>query len=212
MKIGIFGTSGFATEVADVCDSLAIQDIVFISSEVSSEGAAKNGIPVVSESKVPDLQKQGYEFAIGIANPQIKEKISAKYTDLKFVNLIHPAASFGRNQRKELDKCKGLVVGAGVRFMSNIKVGDFVCISLNATIGHDSVLESYISIMPGAHISGNVVIKSKAYIGSGAVVLQGNDSQKLILGGSLKVGAGAVVTQSFENEGTVVGVPAAKIK
>jgi UDP-3-O-[3-hydroxymyristoyl] glucosamine N-acyltransferase len=45
-------------------------------------------------------------------------------------------------------------------------------VNLNATIGHDSLLESFVSINPAATISGDVHVRSRTLIGAGAIVLQ----------------------------------------
>lgn len=210
-KVAIFGTSGFASEVADICTDLNIEKLVFLAPP-GAPSASQNGIAIVSEDHISELQKEGYVFSLGVSDPKLKKKIAQKYLHLNFVNLIHPSATFGRQQREKLNSCRGLVVAAGVRFMSGIAVEDFVAISLNATIGHDSILRSFVSIMPGANISGNVEMEESVYVGSGAVLLQGTEAQKLKLGANVIVGAGAVVNKSFEGPGTVVGVPAKRIK
>jgi serine acetyltransferase len=84
-------------------------------------------------------------------------------------------------------------------------VKDFVIINLNSTIGHDSRIGSFTSIMPGAHISGNVTVGDQVLIGTGAVILQ-----NLVLADNVKVGAGAVVTKDIREIQTVVGIPAKK--
>lgn len=210
-KIAIFGTSGFASEVADVCWDLGVKDLLYLTPPGAPTGS-QNGISVVSEEGVEDLVREGYTFALGVSDPKLKKKIFSKNSHLNFVNLLHPSATFGRGQKEKILAAKGVVVAAGVRFMSGISVGDFVAVSLNATIGHDSILSPYVSIMPGANISGNVALAEGVYIGSGAVVLQGNENEKLSLGTGLIVGAGAVVNKSCSGPGTVVGVPAKKIK
>jgi carbonic anhydrase/acetyltransferase-like protein (isoleucine patch superfamily) len=72
----------------------------------------------------------------------------------------------------------------------------------NATIGHDSILESFVSINPAATVSGDVHVRSRTLIGAGAIVLQG-----LSIGADATVGAGAVVTRSVPDGVVVKGVP-----
>lgn len=210
-KIAIFGCSGFASEIVDICDALQIEEVLFLSEkELLSNNI--NGISVVSEKHVYRLVEEGFKFSIGVAEPSLRKKISQKYTGLTFVNLIHPSVTFGRLQRDNIAKCQGLTIAAGARFMSGIDIGDFVVVSLNATIGHDCRIESFVSVMPGANVSGNVWLGEEVFIGSGAVILQGSEQEKLYLSKSLIVGAGAVVTKSFSDAGVVVGVPARVVK
>ncbi len=210
-KVAIFGTSGFASEVADICADLNVEKIIFLAPPGAASGS-HDGIEIISEDHISELQKEGYVFSLGVSEPKLKKKIAQKFSHLNFVNLLHPTATFGRGQKEKLQPCRGLIVAAGARFMSGIVVEDFVAVSLNATVGHDTTLKSFVSIMPGANISGNVAMDESVYIGSGAVVLQGTEKQKLSLGAGVVVGAGAVVTKSFEGPGTIVGVPAQRIK
>ena len=205
-KVAIFGLSGFASEVVDICDALGIQDIVLIS---KNEGDTSSlGLKVVPETQIDELEKNNYQFAIGIAEPLIREKVAQRYTYLPYINLIHPHTSFGRNQRSRLERCRGVIIGAGTRFMSSIDVGDFVVVSLNVTIGHDVELLDYSTIMPGANISGNVILSECSYVGSGAVVLQGQVTEKICVGSKAIVGAGAVLTKSCKSNSVQVGIPA----
>lgn len=210
-KIAIFGCSGFASEIIDICDALGFDRVIMLS-EKESEKNAVNGIEIVTEKYCHELAQQGFKFAIGIANSAVKKKIYSKYANFDFINLIHPTASFGRNQQAIVNLSKGVIIAAGARFMSGIKIGNHVMVGLNATIGHDSVLESYVSVMPGANVSGNVFLDEGVYIGAGAVVLQGTSENKLYLCKSLTVGAGAVVTNNIASGAVVVGIPARVIK
>lgn len=207
MKIGIFGTSGFSREVADICLEMGYKDIVFIS-ETNSEDYFD--FPVITEEKVNKLVKKGFHFIIGIGSNQIRRKIYLKYKDsLKFVNVIHPSATFGRNQYEQLEKRIGNIVAAGVRMTNNIRLGNFGVYNLNCTVGHDCIIEDFVTISPGANISGNVKLSEGCYIGTNASILQGKSvDEKLVVGKESVVGAGAVVTKDVPDKAVVKGVPA----
>ncbi len=97
----------------------------------------------------------------------------------------------------------GLTVFAGARVSSLCVLGDFVHLSQNTIVGHDSVLGAGTCIMPGAAISGDVTIGKDVFVGTNASILQG-----LTLGDGAIVGAGAVVTRNVKSHSTVKGVPA----
>ena len=61
--------------------------------------------------------------------------------------------------------------------------------------------------MPAVNISGEVVIKDKVYVGTGAKIIN-----KLKIGSETIVGAGAVVSKNIGDKCTVVGIPAKPIK
>jgi serine acetyltransferase len=75
------------------------------------------------------------------------------------------------------------------------------------TIGHDTVINNFASLMPSVNISGNVVIHEKVYVGTGAKVIN-----QLEIGQSTIIGAGAVVSKSLPEFCTAVGIPGKPIK
>ncbi len=98
---------------------------------------------------------------------------------------------------------EGCILTAGARVTTNITLGRHTQLHVNCTIGHDSVLDDFVSVYPGATVSGNVHLAEGVTIGTGANVLPG-----VTVGAGAFVGAGAVVTADVEPGVTVVGVPA----
>lgn len=65
------------------------------------------------------------------------------------------------------------------------------------------LLKDFVSLMPFAAISGNVVINTKSFIGTGAILIPG-----ITIGKEAIVGAGAVVLKNVKDGCTVFGNPA----
>ena len=152
------------------------------------------------------------KYAIGIGDNAVRQKVAQRFgKDLHFVNLIHPSASFGKGQLEAIDASRGVIVCAGVRFTNNIRVGNFTIFNLNATIGHDSIIDDYVTVSPGANISGNVHICTRCWIGTGAAVNQGKAEAKLVIGAGTVVGSGSMVVRDCESDATYIGVPAKRI-
>lgn len=207
MNIAIFGASGLAVEVADICQEIGYGRVMLIDQDKRT--GEVSGFPVTSEDQVGALADAAYHFVIAIGRPEIRRRIHHRYPDIRYVNIIHPAATFGRRQRSELERKMGNIVFAGVRMTSDIRCGHFGIYNQNCTIAHDCIVEDYVTIGPGANISGNVHLKEGAYIGTGAVVLQGSSPEKkMIIGRYATVGAGAVVTRDVPDHQVVKGVPA----
>lgn len=207
MKIAIFGTSGFAREVADICLAADYSEILLIEKEGGDR--VRGPFPVVQEADVDSLYSDGYVFAVGVGQNKIRKAIYNKFSYLKFPDLIHPSATFGWGQLQEILKHSGNIIAAGVRFTNNITMGDFGIFNLNSTVGHDCVIGDYVNIAPGANISGNVYLAEGCYIGTGAQILQGKSiDNKLAVGAYAVVGAGAVVVKEVPVSVTVKGVPA----
>jgi acetyltransferase-like isoleucine patch superfamily enzyme len=76
-------------------------------------------------------------------------------------------------------------------------------LNLNTTVGHDTHVGDFSSIMPGAQISGGADIGERVLIGTGACLLN-----EVSIGMESKIGAGAVVTHDIPPQCTAVGIPA----
>jgi sugar O-acyltransferase (sialic acid O-acetyltransferase NeuD family) len=208
--LGVFGTSGFAREVADIGMALGHQ-VVFIARNAAEQPGWRLPGEVMLES---DIDPQaGWVYAIGIGDNAVREKVACRHRDrLPFPSLLHPLASFGRGQREVIERRSGVLVCAGVRLTNNIEVGDFCIFNLNATIGHDVVVENFVNVSPGANISGNVRLGARCWVGSGTAINQGTPAVPLHIGADTIVGSGSVVVRDCEPRAVYVGIPAKRIK
>lgn len=207
MKIGIFGASGLAREVADICFDVGADEIVLI--DYRPDCRETDGLPIVDEEDVPRLVRDGFRFLIGIGDTKLRTQVFGKFSELDFGNVIHPAATFGRGQKERMLEGRGNIVAAGARLTNQIRTGNFGYYHVNCTVGHDCVIDDFVNVAPGANVSGNVHVREGAYIGTGAAVLQGRSvHERLVIGKNAMVGAGAVVTKSVPQGATVVGIPA----
>ena len=209
-SLGIFGTSGFAREVGDIAADLGYQ-VVYVARDEQELSAWSFSGDVMLESDLNSYQDM--VFAIGIGENGVRHRVASRYrAQLKFANLIHPSATFGHMQRQIVEAKEGVVVCAGVRFTNNIQVGDFTVFNLNATVGHDAIIEDFVNIAPGANISGNVHIETGCWIGTGAAINQGGNNEKLVIGRDTVIGSGAVVVKPCEPSAVYAGIPAKRIK
>lgn len=208
--VGIFGTSGFAREVADIVDALGARPILVARDQAELDAWAFAG-EVMLEDDVG--RERDMEYAIGIGDNAVREKVARRFADrLRFVTLIHPSASFGRGQRQTVEASQGVIVCAGVRFTNNIRVGDFAIFDQNATVGHDVIVDEFVHVSPGVCISGNVHLRTRCWIGTGAAVNQGTNDARLSVGADTVVGSGAVVVTDCDEGAVYVGVPARRIR
>ena len=209
-KIGIFGTSGFAREVGDIAIAMDLCPIYIAQSQVEVNDWAFSG-DVMLERNVGKYSDMSY--VVGVGDNSTRRNIVMRFaSDLKFSNLIHPSATFGRGERDVIEMCHGLIVCAGVRFTNNIEVGNFSIFNLNSTIGHDVTVGEFVNLAPGVHVSGNVVIGASCTLGSGAVINQGSNHKKIKIGSGTTIGSGSVVVSDCEANAVYVGVPAKQIK
>lgn len=207
-KLAIFGTGGFAKELLDLAVDQGYSDICFLEREVQQNTLL--GFPVLAESVISSLNN--VDFAIGIADPKIRKKIHESYPNLNYPTLVHSQASLGYGVLDLIKLNKGNVVAAGARITNSCRFGHFVIVSFNSTVGHDCVLEDYVSVMPGANISGCIWLKQGVYIGTNAAILPGESSEQMkCLGENSVIGAGSVVTRDLEPNKAYIGIPAKEL-
>jgi sugar O-acyltransferase (sialic acid O-acetyltransferase NeuD family) len=208
--LGIFGNSGFAREVGDIACDLGYK-LVYVARDQPELDVWAFPDEAVLESEINRYRDM--QFVIGIGENAVRQKIAQRFAgNLRFANLIHPSATFGQRQQKVVEAQQGVIVCAGVRFTNNIQVGNFSIFNLNATIGHDVMVEDFVNVAPGACISGNVHLGARCWVGTGAVVNQGNGSSKLQIGADTIVGSGSVVVRDCEPNAVYVGIPARRLK
>ncbi|MEN3031002.1 hypothetical protein [Chromobacterium amazonense] len=209
-RLGIFGTSGMAREAGDIAYEMGYTPI-YIARDQTELDTWHFHAEAILEADV--LRYRDIPFIIGIGENLIRQQLVQRYErQINFFNLIHPSATFGREQRSLIEKLQGIIVCAGVRFTNNIKVGNFCIFNQNVTIAHDVIVEDFVHIAPGSIISGNVHIGLRSWIGAGTVINQGENNRKLHIGTDTIIGSGTVVVKPCEANAVYAGVPAKRIK
>jgi len=146
---------------------------------------------------------------VGIGDNTIRGHIFEMYRQrIAFVNLIHPNAIISASSMKSIENSTGIIAGPGVVVSHGCEFGNGVILGANSTVGHDSVLDGFSHVAPGAVISGNVHLGSNGFVGSGAIVNPGSHDRKMLVGAGATIGSGAVVTAPCAAGGVYVGVPA----
>jgi hypothetical protein len=206
----IVGAGGFGREVLDVVEAMnaAGADLEFVGyvddSEASVPLLERRGatyLGAVDQLADGSSIDQAAGFVIGIGAGDVRRRIDALVTasGRRPLVLVHPMATIGGDCRIG----DGCILAAGARVTTNITLGRHTQLHVNSTIGHDSVLDDFVSVYPGATVSGNVHLGECVTIGTGANVLPG-----VTVGAGAFVGAGAVVTSDVAPGVTVVGAPA----
>jgi sugar O-acyltransferase (sialic acid O-acetyltransferase NeuD family) len=155
------------------------------------------GLPVWQPGQGP----ADAEYLIAIADPAVRRRLETDMAGHGFrpISLRHrlsyltPGSTHGA----------GFLLQANAFVSSAVRVGAHCQVHYNATIGHDTILADFVTVYPGANVSGHVRLDSGSTVGSNAVVLQG-----LAVGESAFVGAGSVVTKDVPAKTVVVGNPA----
>ncbi|MCR8669852.1 NeuD/PglB/VioB family sugar acetyltransferase [Agrococcus sp. HG114] len=204
----MIGAGGFGREALDVVEAAnrvepRWQVLGVIDDAPSSMALERLAARGVSHLGGVDVL-EGYErveYLVAIGAPRTRAAIDARLLARGHTPavVVHPTAVLG----SQVVIGEGTVICSGVQVSTNVRLGRHVHLNPNATIGHDAVLDDFVSINPAAVISGEVCVQAQALIGAAAVVLQG-----LTVGAGAVVGAAACVTRDVAQAATVRGVPA----
>jgi sugar O-acyltransferase (sialic acid O-acetyltransferase NeuD family) len=202
----VFGAGGFGREVAWLAEACGRTVRCFVEDGASAERPVMvNDLPVLpldlARARFPEA-----ELTVAVGAPAGREALAARAlaTGARLATLIHPRVERSR----WLTIGSGVVICAGCILTTNITLGDGVQMNLDCTVGHDAVLEDYVTLAPGVHVSGRVRIARGAYVGTGATIINGRADAPLTIGAGAPIGAGACVTRDIPAGVTAVGVPA----
>lgn len=207
-NIAIIGGGGFCREVKCLIDDINKINPTFELIGFFDDATVfkkTNGIKHLGA--ISNINSIDYPLCIvvAIADPTTKKEIIEKISNsnIEYPTLIHPSVI---RSNDEVNFGKGNIVCAGSILTCNIDVGNFVIINLSCTVGHDTVIEDYCSLMPNVNISGDVILHDLVYVGTGVTVIN-----QITIGEKTIVGAGAVVTKNLPANCTAVGMPAKPI-
>lgn len=210
----MFGMAGFAKDVDWLIDEIFranqndYRPDYFVAEDTNPHiGELLNGKRIIAEREFfSEHSKNQCNCFVAVGSPIIRTKIVSKLKssgiDVAFPNLIHPDVTFDRRAEK-------LILGEGNIFCSkstlssDVRIGNFVHLNLDCTVGHDAIIGNYCTFSPGTHLSGNVIIEDHVFVGTGAVVLENTR-----ICAQAVIGAGAVVVKNIQVPGTYVGMPA----
>lgn len=201
----IIGTGGVGRETALMVEDINEETnewnlLGFIDDNKELMGKEINGYKVLGDrSYLNNYEKEIY-VVIAVANNYVKEGLVnyLNNKNIKYATLIHPSVKLNRT----ITVGEGCIIYPNVIMTVNIKIGNHVIISPKSGIGHDSIIEDYVTILWNVNVSGAEKIRQGATLGSGCTIIQG-----LEIGRNSFIGAGAVVIRDIEESKIAVGVP-----
>lgn len=206
----IIGASGFGREVAWLVERINKNNptwniLGFMDDNESITGNTINGYKVLGKTdEVLDYPEAYYVCAVGssIIREKIINKISEINPKIKFGTLIDPTAEMS----DYVEIGEGTIICAHNLITVNISIGKHVIINLDCTVGHDAVINDFVTLYPSVNVSGNSTIGRCVELGTGMQIIQGKK-----VGDYSIVGAGAVVINDIPSNCTAVGCPAKQI-
>ncbi|MGJ0531800.1 acetyltransferase [Methylocystis sp.] len=211
MKLfGIYGASGCGRGIMPLArDFLAREgrsdvDLTFI--DDAGSGDMVNGHRAMTwDAFLIEPSEQKF-VAIAIANSRVRQVLADRCADagLRFFSV--------KAENVVIMDCveigEGSLLSPFVTLTSNIRIGRHFQANLYSYVEHDCVIGDFVTFAPAVRCNGNVVVEDHAYVGTGAILKQGEPGAPLVIGRGAVVGMGAVVTKSVPPGVTVVGNPA----
>lgn len=209
-NIVIIGSSGHAKVIIDIVQQEGKYKIAGLLDRHRKVDEQTLGYRVLGkEEDLPDLVNvhslKGAIVAIG--DNFIRSKVAARIReicpDLPFVRAIHPKASIAT----DVTIGEGVVIMAGVSINPCSSVGRFCILNTNCSLDHDSTMEDFASLAPGATTGGNCRIGKYSAISIGAVLIHG-----VHIGEQSVIGAASLVMKPIESFVVAYGTPAKVIR
>ena len=219
MPLVIIGAGGFGREVKWLVERINQRDmeqtghtkfnlIGFLDDGIKP-GTYIAGLPVLGGIEWLEEQETELNLVCAVGAAKVREKIIRRiegfkaYDQFSFPVICDPSVLFDN------DLClgRGCIICAGTILTVNVQIGEFSIINLACTIGHDAVLEPFVTLYPGVNLSGCVTVGKRTELGPGSCVIQGISIEENVI-----VGAGAVVIRELPKGCTAVGSPARPIK
>ena len=178
-------------------------DVVgFIDDDPSKLKKKIDEVPVLGP--VSGLRKQhngDLSYILAISQCGVKSRIIKDLgsLSLNFINAIHPTAIIG----SDVQMGSGNIIAAGAIIAYNTVFETHITINLNTTVGHDCLINEYVTIAPGANIGGRVRLGKGCDIGPNCTICKG-----ATVGDWSCLGPSTVVLKEIPPKKTYFGNPA----
>ena len=210
-RFAIFGASGYGREVLPLVRqqlqaALAAGDADLVFVDDHPPAPVVNGQRVLRYAQWLSEPASSRHMNVAIANSRVREQLvqsctadGVQFFEARAANVV---------QLDDVQLGEGAVLCPFVTLTSNIRIGQHFHANIYSYVAHDCVVGDFVTFAPGVMCNGNVHVEDHAYIGTGAVIKQGQPGAPLVIGRAAVVGMGAVVTKSVPPGVTVVGNPA----
>lgn len=207
-KVVVIGAGGFGREVAWLIERInnvapTWQLLGFVDDDESKFLQKFHGLPVLGNIDWLNRQSDDLFVVCSVGKSIIRKNIVSRVRGKTFPTLVDPDVICSDS----VNIGEGSIICAGSILTVDISIGSHTIVNLDCTVGHDAVLNDFVTVYPSVNISGNVCIEACVEIGTGSQIIQGLH----ILENTI-IGAGAVVIRDLPSNCTAVGNPAKPIK
>jgi len=215
-KYAIYSCEGFSREILPSARKQAQStddgddQIVFVDDDPKKAGTIVHGCKVISFAELQSDQHCDRLTSVGIADPWVRKKIVDRCSGagIGFFSIIDN--THVRFDNVEVDE--GAIFCAFTTATGDAKIGKHFHCNIYSYVAHDCRIGDFVTFAPQVCCNGRVQIDDFAYIGTGALLKQGDHERPLRIGRGAVVGMGAVVLEDVPDGAVVVGNPAKLIR
>jgi sugar O-acyltransferase (sialic acid O-acetyltransferase NeuD family) len=203
----IVGAGGLGRELLSLLrrDSACNRDWIiagFIDSRPELKGSLINGVPVLGGPEVAPTHELA-RFCIAVGQIGIKKVLvdgliekNAQFVPIRTRCEVGDGAQIGNS-----------VLQLNATVSVDAKIGNFVYLDSECSVGHDAEIGDYCHIGRGVFIGGRAKIGEGVNIHSGAMIAQG-----VSIGNNAEIGLGAVVLRDVAANSIMIGNPARNVR
>jgi len=202
--IWMFSASGFGREVYGAAIRAGFRVKGFIEKEIDS---VWNGVPIISENIFfKNYNPEAVVVAVGDPNlrEKIVNKIKDKFPKCGFPNIIDSTCILLVPETISLGK--GIVMMPYCYLTTDISIGNFCQFNIGTGIGHDCVIEEYVTTGMNPNIAGNNKIGKNTRLGSNVTT-----KEHITICNNVMLGIGTVVVKDITESGVYIGNPSKKL-
>lgn len=203
-KLVLIGGGGHCKSVLDAALSMKRFEEIVITDAAPLEDLPVLGCRIVgNDSKLPELIKQGFEYAFitvgSIQNAWLRIKLAERAKDLgfHFPVIIDPSARIS----DYANIGEGTFIGKNAVLNAEVQVGRHCIINTGAILEHESSVGDYSHVSVGAIVCGDSHIGNGSFIGAGTTIIQG-----LRVGNKAIIGANSTVLTDVEDNMKYYGI------
>ncbi|MCJ9712156.1 glycosyl transferase [Bordetella hinzii] len=172
----------------------------FVDTREAMRGKFVGGLPILGTPDNVALD-EGLGFLCAVGSPQLKRRLVAGIVARGGHMVSLPPAILG--QRSQFGRSCAF---DGVRVSPDCRVADYVHLSADVVVGHDSSIGDYCHIGDSVFIGGDCLIQDDVVIHPRACIGRG-----VVVGRGAEIGMGAVVLRDVPAEAVMLGNPARRV-
>ncbi|MDR1953156.1 MAG: NeuD/PglB/VioB family sugar acetyltransferase [Clostridiales Family XIII bacterium] len=210
-ELYIIGAGGLGREVADTVVAINQQKNIyriagFVDDNEVIHGSAINDIPVLGGRDLFKQRRAAREIyaVIAIADVKIRKAIAEDLDGfVTWENIIHPAAIVSAH----CEIGRGNIVQAFCSVSANARFGNHCIFNAGSLLGHDAILEDYVSVMRRCDVNGHVRLRTGVYLGSSVLIVP-----DVTIGENAFLCAGSAIFKDVDDDAVMIGNPAKRIR